>query len=125
MSRMRNPGRGPSALLFALALLSAGTSVADEVPSDPSKYGRPTAEVPAAKPTAPQPDKDGFVPESRPMNGPTVDESIPAAPLVGAAYGFLWLAVLGYVVMTARGLRKVESDLAELDAKLSKLANKS
>ncbi len=122
---MRNRGRGLSAIFLALALIGSSTSFADEVPSDPRHYRRPTEEVPAAKPSAPQPDKDGFVPESRPMNGPTVDESIPAAPLVGAAYGFLWLAVLGYVVMTSRGLRKVESDLAELDAKLSKLAKKS
>ena len=59
------------------------------------------------------------------MNGPTVDESIPAGPLVAAAYGFLWLAVLGYVLMTGRGLRKVDADLAELDAKISRLSPKS
>ena len=46
-------------------------------------------------------------------------------PLVAAAYGFLWLAVLGYVLMTGRGLRKVDADLAELDAKISRLSQKS
>jgi len=59
------------------------------------------------------------------MNGPTVDESIPAAPLLATAYGFVWLAVLGYVVMVGKGLRRVESDLDELSDKLGKLSTKS
>ena len=80
--------------------------------------------APAASP-APQPDKDGFVPESRPMNGPTVDESIPAGPLVATAYGFVWIAVLGYIVHLGRGIRRVEGELAELEGKLSKSLSKS
>lgn len=59
------------------------------------------------------------------MMGPTVDESIPAGPLLATAYGFVWLAVLGYVVMIGRGLRRVDSELSELDQKLSKLVSKS
>ncbi|HNF98416.1 MAG: hypothetical protein U0787_22925 [Polyangia bacterium] len=136
---MRSASRGLSAVLFALALWGPIPSYADEVPSRPAVASKPAeanpalaeprtgapAGQPAVQPAAPQPDKDGFVPESRPMNGPTVDESIPAGPLVAAAYGFLWLAVLGYVLMTGRGLRKVDADLAELDAKISRLSQKS
>jgi len=54
-----------------------------------------------------------------------VDESIPAGPLLATAYGFVWLAVLGYVVMIGRGLRRVDSELQELDQKLGKLTSKS
>jgi len=74
-----------------------------------------------ARPTEVQPDKDGFVPDSRPMDGPTLDESIPAAPLVAGAYGVLWLSVFGYLLFSARGIRKMEQDVAELEAKISRL----
>lgn len=94
----------------------------------PLPDARRTAEAPSPAPAASavaQPDKDGFVPESRPMNGPTVDASIPAGPLVATAYGFVWIAVLGYIVHLGRGIRRVEGDLAELEGKLSKSLSKS
>lgn len=139
MDTMRNGQRTLSAGVLALVLAVAGTSYADEVPNRPQPAAPQAAFAPLpedkpkalpAEKVAPaaaagQPDKDGFVSESRPMNGPTVDESIPAGPLLAAAYGFVWLAVLGYVLLTGRGLRKVETDLAELDAKISKLSKKS
>lgn len=56
------------------------------------------------------------------MNGPTVDESIPAGPLVATAYGFVWIAVLGYVVYLGRGIRRVDGELAELESKLKSLS---
>ena len=130
-------------LLGGLLLLLLGThsASADEGPprsalAKPAAAPAPT-EAPALAPTAQpstapataigpeQPDKDGYVPDNRPMNGPTVDESIPAAPLLATAYGFVWLAVLGYVVMVGKGLRRVESDLDELSDKLGKLSTKS
>lgn len=116
-----------------LLLLGTHSASADTLPDPPGEAKPVAAPAPSVQPTtAPataigpaQPDKDGFVPDSRPMNGPTVDESIPAAPLLATAYGFVWLAVLGYVVMVGRGLRRVESDLNELSDKLGKLSAKS
>jgi CcmD family protein len=41
-------------------------------------------------------------------------ENLPATPFVAAAYGFIWLAVLTYVVVTARRVRRVEGEIANL-----------
>jgi len=60
----------------------------------------------------PQPPK-GFVPaEEVPAS-----EQIPAINLVAAAYGFVWIAMLGYVWSIARRLRTVESELAALESR--------
>ena len=142
MQNLRSKSRWSRGLLL-LALVSA-PAFADEGPSPgalqkrietppPATATQPAvvapapapAPAPAANPAPGQPDKDGFVQENRPMMGPTVDESIPAGPLLATAYGFVWLAVLGYVVMIGRGLRRVDSELNELDQKLGKLASKS
>ena len=129
MQNLRSKSRWSRGLLL-LALVSA-PAFADEGPSPSALQRRvetpppAVAPAPAATPAPGQPDKDGFVQENRPMMGPTVDESIPAGPLLATAYGFVWLAVLGYVVMIGRGLRRVDSELSELDQKLSKLVSKS
>jgi CcmD family protein len=44
-------------------------------------------------------------------------EQIPAFTMVGAAYGFVWVALLGYVWSIARRLQKVESELADLESR--------
>ncbi len=44
-------------------------------------------------------------------------EQIPAFNLVGAAYGFVWVVLLGYVWSIARRLQKVESELADLESR--------
>ena len=44
-------------------------------------------------------------------------EQIPAINLVAAAYGFVWVAVLGYVWSIARRLQHVESELADLESR--------
>ena len=93
----------PLALFFGLA--APALSLADKAPPPP-----PTA--PAA--SAPVADKDGFVPDSRPANMKNVEEGLPAGPLVGAAYGFIWLAVFGFVVWTLRRTSQLEGELAEL-----------
>ena len=60
----------------------------------------------------PQPPKE-FVPaDTIPQ-----DEQIPAINLVAAAYGFVWVAVLGYVWSLARRLKTVESELAVLESR--------
>jgi hypothetical protein len=49
-------------------------------------------------------------------------EQLPATPFVGVAYGFIWLAVLLYVLMVARGVSKVNKDIAELRRRLDRSA---
>ena len=58
----------------------------------------------------PQPPKD-FVPVDEAPQG----EQIPAMPLIGAAYGFIWVGVLGYVWMLGRRLQKVEAEISDLE----------
>ncbi|MFI5178467.1 MAG: CcmD family protein [Vicinamibacterales bacterium] len=45
-------------------------------------------------------------------------ETLPAAPLVFVAYAFVWVALLGYVVLLWRRLGKVERELADLNGRL-------
>ena len=60
----------------------------------------------------PQPPKD-FVAVDETAPG----EQIPAIPLVAAAYGFIWVVLLGYVWSLGRRLQKVEGELAELESR--------
>jgi CcmD family protein len=46
-------------------------------------------------------------------------ETIPAAPLVMAAYGFVWAALLAYVWTVWRRLLKVEGEIKDLSARLA------
>ena len=66
--------------------------------------------VALAKAEQPQPPKD-FVP----MDDATQGEQIPAMPLIGAAYGFIWVGVLGYVWSLGRRLQKVEAEISALE----------
>jgi CcmD family protein len=61
----------------------------------------------------PQPSPDEFVPISE----IPPEEQIPAINLVAAAYGFVWVAVLGYVWSLGSRLRKSEDELARLERK--------
>ena len=45
-------------------------------------------------------------------------QEIPAGRFVSAAYGFIWIAVLFYVVLVARGVARVNREMAELRRKL-------
>jgi CcmD family protein len=58
----------------------------------------------------PQPPKD-FVP----VDDASQAEQIPAMPLIGAAYGFIWVGVLGYVWSLGRRLQKVEAEISALE----------
>jgi len=60
----------------------------------------------------PQPPKD-FVPVDEAPAG----EQIPAMPLLGSAYAFIWLGVLGYVWSLGRKLQQVEKELGELESR--------
>ena len=50
----------------------------------------------------------------------TATEQLPAAPLVIAAYAFVWVAAMGYVWTIGRRLTKVEDDLRALERKTGK-----
>lgn len=56
-------------------------------------------------------------PEFVPLKDVPQAEQIPAMPLLGAAYGFIWVGVLGYVWSIARRLKTVESELASLESR--------
>jgi CcmD family protein len=66
--------------------------------------------VHAMRQPPPQPPKD-FVPVDESAPG----EQIPAMPLIGAAYGFIWVAVFGYVWSLGRRLQKVDAEITELE----------
>ena len=61
----------------------------------------------------PKPSPDEFVPlEEAPPS-----EQIPAINLVAAAYGFVWIVVVGYVWSLGKRLQKAESEIAALERK--------
>jgi CcmD family protein len=45
-------------------------------------------------------------------------EQLPAAPLVFAAYAFVWLALMAYVVAVWRRLIRIERELADVSRKI-------
>jgi CcmD family protein len=53
------------------------------------------------------------------VEGP-IRQEIPAIPFVAAAYGIIWLAVLFYVFLVARGLARVDGEIAELKKKIDR-----
>ena len=61
--------------------------------------------------------------EFQKVSGP-LREELPATPFVAAAYGFIWIALLAYVVLLARGVGRVRKDLAELRGKIIEQADR-
>ena len=61
--------------------------------------------------------------EFQKVTGP-LREELPATPFVAAAYGFIWIALLAYVVFVARGLGRVRQDLADLRAKIDRTVDR-
>jgi CcmD family protein len=61
--------------------------------------------------------------EFQKVTGP-LREELPATPFVAAAYGFIWIALLAYVVWLARGIGRVRKDLAELRARIIEQADR-
>ena len=58
--------------------------------------------------------------EFKPVTEVPASEQLPSAPLVIAAYAFVWLAFVAYVWLMWRKLGKVEHDLNTLAAQLGK-----
>jgi len=70
-----------------------------------------TAPLFAQQPPPVQPPRvDEFVP----LSEAAPREVLPATPLVFYAYGFVWVAVMGYVFVIWRRMAKVEHDLADV-----------
>jgi CcmD family protein len=68
----------------------------------------------AGQPPAAPAAQDGFVP----VNALPQAEQLPAAPLLIAAYSFVWVALLVYVWFLWRRMSKVERELADLNRRL-------
>jgi CcmD family protein len=45
-------------------------------------------------------------------------QEVPAVPFVAVAYGFIWIAVLIYVLFVARALGRVRGEIADLRRKI-------
>ena len=115
MSRLLSLRLRCSLLCLLLAGLPLSQSRADVAPEQPAAV----APAPAAKsPAKPVADSEGFVPDNRPATMSNVEEGIPAGPLVAAAYGFIWVAVLVFVGLTARRTRQLELEIAQLAERL-------
>lgn len=83
------------------------------------------ADVPPGPPPkpapAPRPDSEGFTPVTdRDLEVRRADETVNGATMVGLAYGFIFSAVLGYVVWMGRRAHRIEGDLNNLHARLAK-----
>lgn len=57
------------------------------------------------------------------VQGKVADE-VPAGPFVGIAYGFIWIALLGYVLFVAKGLARVRGELDDLRRKVDAASGK-
>jgi CcmD family protein len=69
----------------------------------------------ATAPLAAQPAQPEQQNEFVPISEIPPEEQIPAPTMVGAAYAFAWVAMLGYVVLLVRRIGKVEHELAALE----------
>jgi CcmD family protein len=75
----------------------------------------PGAVLWAQQPATPAATQEDFVP----VNAlPTQAEQLPAAPLVIAAYAFVWVAMLAYVWMLWKRMRQLERELTDLQRRV-------
>ena len=52
-----------------------------------------------------------------PVENAPPGEQIPAMPLLGTAYGLIWVGVFGYIWSLARRLQQVEAELTALESR--------
>ncbi len=76
------------------------------------------AAAPAAPVLAQQPPAPEQMGEFVPLKDLPPEEVLPAAPLVIGAYGFVWAAVLFYLVSIAKRLGSVQKDIERLETDL-------
>ncbi|HEY0706139.1 MAG TPA: hypothetical protein VGG33_05045 [Polyangia bacterium] len=60
-----------------------------------------------------------FADEYEPVTGTTARAATDPNPFVIGAYGFIWVAVVIYVVGVARGLAKAKAEIAELQQRVT------
>jgi len=70
----------------------------------------------AGQPPATPAAQEGFVP----VNSLPQAEQLPAAPLLIAAYAFVWVALMMYVWFLWRRMTRVERELAELNRRVQR-----
>jgi CcmD family protein len=99
--------------IVAAGLMAAGGSVVL------AQATAPSAPVPGGQ-AAPQDPADQFVP----MKSLPQQDQLPAAPLLVAAYAFVWVALLVYVWTIWRRLMKVEQEIRELSSRVSEGASR-
>jgi CcmD family protein len=58
--------------------------------------------------------------EFRPVTEVPASEQLPSAPLVIAAYAFVWLAFVAYVWIMWRKLGKMEQELTSMSAQIAR-----
>lgn len=93
---------------FAAIFLVLGLLVSAPAALSAAQGGQPAAQ---AQPNDPQ---SGFVP----VKDLPAQEKLPAAPLLIAAYAFVWVVLLVYVWTVWRRLMKVEREVHDLSARL-------
>jgi CcmD family protein len=64
-----------------------------------------------------------FAQEFQKVEGKLTEE-VPAGPFVGIAYGFIWIAILAYVLYVAKGLARVRGELDDLRRKVDAAGGK-
>jgi CcmD family protein len=100
--------RTAGAWIVAAGLMAAGGSVLL------AQAAAPLAPAPAGQ-AAPQEPADQFVP----VKALPQQDQLPAAPLLVAAYAFVWVTLLVYVWTIGRRLTKVEREIQELSSRVS------
>jgi hypothetical protein len=95
--------------LRMLALAWALTSLGTAIPSLAISVRLAAQNQPPPRPAA----TDEFVP----IDELPPQEQVPAAPMVVAAYSFVWIAFLAYVLSLVKRIRKVEADITALETK--------
>lgn len=119
-------------LIVLIGLASPYLSLADETPPEKTSNeikaeakadAKPEAKAEAKEDlqAAAKPDKEGYT-AVMPGEQLGAGESLPAANLVGAAYGFILATLVAWVASVALRARKVEEELAALRAKIDKQA---
>ncbi len=102
--------RSAGAWIVAVGLLVGGGGVVLAQAAAPPPAGQ----------AAPQDPADQFVP----MTSLPQQEQLPAAPLLVAAYAFVWVALLVYVWSIWRRLMTVEREIRELSSRVSEDASR-
>jgi CcmD family protein len=100
------------AAVVALLLVTAGGL----------RAARADEAAPAAAPAAPAAKDDGWQQVNTQMVQP--GETLPARNLVGAAYGFIWLMVAGFVWTVWRRADRLEKEIEALRAQVRQAAER-